>query len=122
MRHVWSDSWYESWYDSWRTVRGVVRSLRTYYGNRAHRTAMDRLYGEFVHPGDLVFDVGAHVGDRVAAFRRLGARVVAVEPQPGLVRKLKLIYGHERAGANKPRAVGADHGASELKLNLDNPQ
>ena len=50
------------------------------------RAAMDRLYGQFVRPGDLVFDIGAHVGDRVASFRRLGARVVAVEPQPALAR------------------------------------
>jgi len=42
---------------------------------------MDRLYRRFVQPGDLVFDVGAHVGDRIASFRRLGARVVAIEPQ-----------------------------------------
>ena len=31
---------------------------------------MDRLYGQFVQPGDLVFDIGAHVGGRTAAFRR----------------------------------------------------
>ena len=65
-----------------RTARGVLRSLRIYYGDRRRRAAMERLYARFVQPGDLVFDVGAHVGDRVAAFRRLGARVVAVEPQP----------------------------------------
>jgi hypothetical protein len=41
---------------------------------------MDRLYSRFVRPGDLVFDIGAHVGDRVASFRRLGAHVVAAEP------------------------------------------
>jgi len=82
---------------------------------------MDRLYGEFVHPGDLVFDVGAHVGDRVAAFRRLGARVVAVEPQPALVRTLKLIYGRDCAVAIEPVAVGARAGTIELKLNVDNP-
>ena len=44
----------------WRTWRGVIRSLRIYYGNRSQRAAMDRLYTQFVRPGDLVFDVGAH--------------------------------------------------------------
>ena len=67
-----------------RTARGIVRSLRIYYGHRARAAAMDRLYSSFVKRGDLVFDIGAHVGDRVAAFRRLGARVVAVEPQPAM--------------------------------------
>ena len=105
----------------WRTLRGVVRSLRIYYGDRGRRAAMDRLYAQFVRPGDLVFDVGAHVGDRVAAFRRLGARVVAVEPQPALVTTLRLLYGRDRAVVIEPVAVGRSTGTVELKLNLDNP-
>jgi len=56
---------------------------------------MDRLYAQFIRPGDLVFDVGAHVGDRVASFRRLGARVIAVEPQPALYRTLRLLFGRD---------------------------
>ena len=107
--------------DRLRTVRGVIRSLRIYHGDRERRAAMDRLYGHFVRPGDLVFDVGAHVGDRVAAFRRLGARVVAVEPQPALVTTLRLLYALDRKVAVEPVAVGRDAGTVELKLNLDNP-
>jgi FkbM family methyltransferase len=107
--------------EAWRTLRGVVRSLRIYYGNRERRAAMERLYGAFIRPGDLVFDVGAHVGDRIAAFRRLKARVVAVEPQPALVRTLRLIYGRDRAVAIEPVAVGRSAGEIELKLNIDNP-
>ena len=85
--------------DAVRTVRATVRSLRIYYGNRARAAAMDRLYGVFIQPGDLVFDVGAHVGDRVASFRRLGARVVAVEPQHAMARVLRLLYRFSRAVA-----------------------
>src|SRR6266446_10222307 len=107
--------------DAWRSFRGVVRSLALYYSDRARRAAMERLYSGFVRPGDLVFDVGAHVGDRIAAFRRLGARVVAVEPQPALVRTLKLIYGRDRAVAIEPVAVGRNAGMIDLKLNIDNP-
>jgi FkbM family methyltransferase len=107
--------------DTLRTLRGVARSLRIYYGDRARRTAMDRLYGAFVRPGDLVLDVGAHVGDRIGAFRRLGARVVAVEPQPALTATLKLIHGRDRAVAIEPAAVGRNTGMIDLKLNIDNP-
>jgi FkbM family methyltransferase len=82
---------------------------------------MDCLYGEFVRPGDLVFDIGAHVGHRTAAFRRLGARVVAVEPQPALVQTLKLLYGRDRAVAIEPVAIGRNTGMLALSLNLDNP-
>ncbi len=62
--------------DSVRAARGVIRSLRIYYGGRQRRGALDRHYARFVAKGDLVFDIGSHVGDRVAAFRRLGARVI----------------------------------------------
>ena len=65
------------------TVKALSRSLRIYHGDKERHAAMDRLYGAFLSPGDLAFDIGAHVGDRISSFRRLGARVVALEPQPG---------------------------------------
>ena len=98
-----------------------MRSLRIYYGNHHSRAAMDRLYGQFVHNGDLAFDVGAHVGDRIAAFRRLGATVVAVEPQPALTKMLALLYGRDRAVTIEPTAIGRTSGDIELMLNVDNP-
>jgi FkbM family methyltransferase len=104
-----------------RTVRGVVRSLSIYYGSRGHSAAMDRLYARFVKPGDLVFDIGAHVGDRTAAFRRLGARVVAAEPQPALLRTLRLFYGRDNNVVIEPVALGRATGTIELKVNVDNP-
>jgi FkbM family methyltransferase len=104
-----------------RTARGILRSLRIYYGDRSRAAAMDRLYGGFVQRGDLVFDVGAHVGDRVASFRRLGARVVAIEPQPALVRVLKLIYGRRADIAIEAVAVGRAAGAASMMINADNP-
>jgi FkbM family methyltransferase len=107
--------------ERWRSARGIARSLRIYYGNRQRRDAMERLYRRFVKPNDLVFDVGAHVGDRVAAFRRLGARVVAVEPQPALRTTLKLLHGRNRGVVVEGVAVGRQEGSAELKINLDNP-
>ena len=107
--------------EGFRTARGIVRSLRIYYGHRARAAAMDRLYDTLVERGDLVFDVGAHVGDRIAAFRRLGARVIAVEPQPAMVKVLKLIYGHKSDVAIEAVAVGRNSGKIELMINADNP-
>jgi FkbM family methyltransferase len=108
-------------FEGFRTARGILRSLRIYYGGRSRAAAMDRLYGGFVRRGDLVFDVGAHVGDRVASFRRLGARVVAVEPQPALVKVLKLFYGRSAGVAIEAVAVGRAAGATSMMINADNP-
>ena len=82
---------------------------------------MDGLHGNFVRPDDLVFDVGAHVGDRVASFHRLGARVVAVEPQPSMVRTLRLLYGRSKSVAIEALAVGREPGSARMLINVDNP-
>lgn len=37
---------------------------------------------KFIKPGDLVFDVGANIGKKTKLYLSLGARVVAIEPQP----------------------------------------
>jgi FkbM family methyltransferase len=108
-------------FDTVRAARGVIRSLRIYYGERRRRDALDRHYARFVARGDLVFDVGSHVGDRVAAFRRLGARVVAVEPQPALAMTLRLLFRRDSAVTVVESAVGRASGTVALKLNLDNP-
>src|SRR6185295_5190821 len=104
-----------------RIARAPVRSFRIYYGDRRRAAAMDRLYGTFVRSGDLVFDVGAHIGDRVASFQRLGARVVAVEPQPSMVRALRLLYGRSKSVAIEALAVGREPGRARLLINVDNP-
>ena len=57
-------------FDSVRVARGVVRSLRIYYGDRERRAALDRHYAGFVASGDLVFDIGSHVA---TGWRRSGA-------------------------------------------------
>jgi FkbM family methyltransferase len=108
-------------FEALSTVRGVIRSLRIYYGNRSGAAAMDRLYGGFVQAGDLVFDIGAHVGDRVACFRRLGARVVAVEPQPAIAKVLNLFYGRSAKVSIEMKAVGRSAGTIRMMINIDNP-
>jgi len=56
---------------------------------------MVRFYGQFLTAGDLVFDVGANYGSRVACFRSMGARVVAFEPQTACVQKLRERFGSD---------------------------
>lgn len=108
-------------FEGFRTALGILRSIRIYYGDSSRAAAMDRLYARFVRRGDLVFDIGAHLGDRVASFRRLGARVVAVEPQPAMVKVLKLFYGRGAEVAIETEAVGRNVGTTSMMINVDNP-
>ena len=59
---------------------GFGRSLLV-YNNPISRRAWRLFYEDLLAPGDVAFDIGAHVGTRARAMRAVGARVVAVEPQ-----------------------------------------
>ena len=98
----------------------IGRSLRTYYAP-GRAAALDGFHRRFLGPGELGFDIGAHVGDRVASFRRIGARAVAVEPQPRLARLLRLLFGRDTGVSRVAALVGAAAGEGVLRLNRANP-
>lgn len=50
-------------------------------------------YSQFVSKGDISFDIGANVGNRIEPMLHLGAKVVAVEPQENCVTLLKEKFG-----------------------------
>jgi FkbM family methyltransferase len=52
---------------------------------------MISFYTQFISKGDLVFDVGANIGIYTETFLKLGARVVAVEPNPDCAAMLRTI-------------------------------
>lgn len=104
-----------------REVLGIAGSLARYRASGAHHRGLVSLYAGFVGPGDLAIDVGAHVGDRVRAFRALGARVVALEPNPLLARVLRLLHGRDKGVTIVEAAAGAIEGRAVLRLNRANP-
>jgi FkbM family methyltransferase len=103
------------------TVHSLVRSLDVYYGDPARDGAMDALYRQFVRPGDLAFDIGSHVGDRIGAFRRLGARVVALEPQPLCASVIRTLYADDPDVTLVESACGPQPGVLTLQINSANP-
>jgi FkbM family methyltransferase len=100
---------------------GVARSLITYYGPVWRRRRITALYRHFLRPGDLAFDIGAHVGNRVRTFRRIGARVIAVEPQPDFVAILRLLYGRDPQVRIEECGVADRSGAGDLRLSTRTP-
>ena len=91
------------------------------YRRPGRQRALRSLYRDFVQPGDLVFDIGAHLGDRTTAFAALGARVVALEPQPRLFRWLKRLHRRHPEVSSLRLAVGAQSGRMELTSSRSNP-
>jgi FkbM family methyltransferase len=86
---------------------------RDYRRERLQATVM---YEQLIPRGALVFDVGANKGEYASLFKRLGARVVLVEPNPDLAARLRLRY---RRFPVVECAVGAKPGTATLHLGTD---
>ena len=77
----------------------------TYYPSRAQLadkvinnellTSRIAFYSALIKQGELYFDVGANIGNRISPLLRVGARVVAVEPQKSLARFLRYKFGNQ---------------------------
>ncbi|MFC7484929.1 FkbM family methyltransferase [Luedemannella flava] len=104
-----------------RRVWGIARSLVMYRGIPGRHRRLRRFYGRFLKPGDVGFDIGAHVGSRVRVWRSLGATVIAVEPQPDCLRVLRLLHGRDAGVRLLPVAVGAQPGRAQLALSSATP-
>lgn len=93
---------------------GLLRSLLIYRAIPWRGAQLRRFYRRFVPTGGLAFDVGAHAGNRVVAFRALGARVVAVEPQPAFAQLLRRGFGRDPQVRVLEQALGREPGALRL--------
>lgn len=102
-----------------RATAGLARSIVVY---RARWWRVGRLagfYRQFLSPGDLAFDIGAHVGNRTLAMVRAGARVVALEPQATFHRFLSRTM--PRQVTVLPLAAGSADGEAQLAVSRLHP-
>ena len=102
-------------------LANLRRSLDVYYGDPPRDAAMDKLYATLLKPGGLAFDIGSHVGDRIGSFRRCGARVVALEPQPDCARVIRAVYAGDAQVTLVEAACGPKPGRLTLHINSANP-
>jgi FkbM family methyltransferase len=99
----------------------MLRSLAVYHAIPLRQRRLRRFYSQFVSRGDLVFDIGAHAGNRTRAFVAMGCRVVAVEPQPDFARLLRVLFvGSPRVEVIES-AVGENAGRAELLISERTP-
>jgi FkbM family methyltransferase len=110
---------------------GLLRSKLIYEHFPGRIKRMTAFYADIVRPGDLCFDVGAHLGNRTRVLASLGCRVVAVEPHPYLAKYLRDKFAGNRNVSIEENAVAAAAGVVTLyyrphnltisSLNLDWP-
>ena len=107
--------------DKWPRAYGLARSLAIYYGQPWRLRGLRSLYGSFIKPGDLAFDVGAHVGNRSRIWAGLGAKVVAIEPQADLAAWLRWQFKGRSEIKVIETALGAKPGAAGMHIDPANP-
>lgn len=76
--------------------------------------AMKALYGSMLSAGDLCFDLGSHIGNRVDVFTSLSCKVVAVEPHPLLARYLRRRFSASRDIVVVEQGVSDESGEATL--------
>ena len=102
-----------------RSASGLARSLFIYWRPGRQRS-LQRLYQPFLAKGDIAFDIGAHLGDRSAAFQALGAQVIALEPQPALAKWFRRLLKSPHISL-LPMAVGPEPGYADIAISVGNP-
>jgi len=78
------------------------------------RSKRKEFYKRIFSSGDLVFDIGANMGNRTSVFLDIGAKVIAAEPNPKLADRLRKKYKKAQV---VEKAVGASHENITLYLN-----
>jgi FkbM family methyltransferase len=107
-----------------RRIFFPVRQAYQFVFNRdklRKRSEMRSFYSRYIRPGDLVFDVGANVGIYSEIFTELGARVIAIEPNPTCLALLRRLAGIRKKVTVEASAVGDTRGKIILQL-CDNSQ
>ncbi len=100
---------------------GILRSIAMYYWKPFNKKRLTNFYADFVKEGDLCFDIGAHLGNRTNAWRALGAKVIAVDPQPQCLAFLRNKFGKDGGVTILPNAVGEESGTANLYISQLTP-
>lgn len=92
--------------------------------NRKKREAAETqlfsdFYQQFLSPGDLCFDIGANLGNRVKSFRKLGCNVIALEPQNSCFATLEKQFATDPGTTLVNKAVGRTTGEAEIHISPD---
>jgi FkbM family methyltransferase len=101
-------------YKSFRNHRQLKKELNRFEQWTEFDERMMAFYRQFIQPGDLVFDVGANMGNRTKVFCKLGARVVAFEPQLICYNFLRKVFRNTESVRIIKRALGAAEGIAEM--------
>jgi FkbM family methyltransferase len=97
--------------------RAAMRIYQVTAGRRASRSNEKRraFYSQLLSKGQLVFDIGANLGQYANAMESAGTRVIAVEPNADCLRHIELAYAGRRIETIHA-AVGERDGLAQIRI------
>jgi FkbM family methyltransferase len=107
-----------------RFFQSLPVSLRSIYlraFEASRKREMMKFYSQIIEPGALVFDVGANIGYYTECFLEIGANVIAIEPQPFCIDRLKQRFNDDSNLVIVEKGAARENGTILLNIDSDNP-
>lgn len=89
----------------------IFKGKETQY-KKDHKS--QQLYDQFISKNDLVFDIGANLGEKTKIFLKCGARVIAVEPQKACLKKLNERYKSNKNVKIEPFGLSSEKSSATI--------
>lgn len=97
---------------------GLIKGNKRYEEKGELIQSRIEFYSTFLQAGDLVFDIGSNIGNRIRPFVKMGLKVVAVEPQPYCVAILRKVF-NDRISIEQ-KGVGEKEEVKTMYISGDN--
>ncbi len=99
-----------------RPIKKALAEKYSYYTDQANKKRELVFLNKLIGRDKLVFDIGANIGIKTESFRKLGHKVVALEPQDYCYQVLKQKFSLDDRVIALKKGVGSEKG--ELELNV----
>ncbi len=107
---------------NWQTRFGLWRSIITYYWKPFNHKRLKNFYSAFISEGDICFDIGAHLGNRIDAWLPIKpSKIIAVDPQPVCFNYMKNKFGKNSNVVLIQKAIGNKPGKATFHINQKAP-
>jgi FkbM family methyltransferase len=100
----------------------IVRRIRhpEYYKNLALQTQFFKNLLGCVNT-NLIFDIGAHIGEKTQIFAQLAKKVISAEPDRNNIRVLRARFRNRKNVIIVDKALGYEKGSAPFYVRKDNP-
>jgi FkbM family methyltransferase len=102
-------------------IKSVIKPLARKIMMPGWKRQSEEFFKGLVKPGHLVFDVGAHTGEKAELFLRAGARVVCFEPQSDLATVMRQKFAGRSDVAVVEKGLSGEEGKIKFFLCPEDP-